>query len=619
MIGKVLAGRYEIIDRIGSGGMAVVYKAKCRLLNRFVAIKVLRDELKDDVQFVEKFKAEARAAASLTHPNIVSVFDVGEENGIYYFVMEYIEGITLKDIIDEKGALDWNVAAEFAIGIAGAIECAHKNNIVHRDIKPHNIMINTEGNVKVTDFGIARAVTSSTIVRGGNVIGSVHYFSPEQAHGGTVDFKSDIYSIGVVLYEMLTGRVPFDGDTPFNIAKKHIDTMAIPPRAVNPSVPQIMNDITMRAMAKEPLERYQKVSDMLQDLRIAIAGGNMATPAPTPAPAPEVVGGDETQFIPVVPPTQLKTQSVPPTAPVADQSQQPMQQPAQEEKKKDKKPIVWAWITGVVILGFAIFGALYVLNPGLFAGAAPITDVPNLVGLKYEDAVTKYKGQLEIIKKDSQNSDKYETGMIMAQDPKEKSAIPTDKKINVVVSLGKKDIVLENYAGKDYKQAQAALEAMGLSVETKFETNDTAPKDTVYKTSPAEKSQMSTGDKVTLYISTGPDIKKTQIPNLYGLSERDAKDALHNANLNWNVVYAPSSAPMEGCVTAQTIEAKREVDEGTEVGITVGTGPEATEAPTAQPTDPPTAPPTDPPTAQPTDPPTEHPTDPPIDTGGEEA
>lgn len=291
MIGTILGGRYEILEVVGSGGMAIVYKAKDKLLDRCVAVKMLRDELQDDKDFVERFKAEARSAASLNHPNVVSVFDVGTDGDREYFVMEYIEGITLKEIIDTK-QLGWKTACSYGVQIAGAIEHAHRKNIVHRDIKPHNIMITKDNVVKVTDFGIARAVTSSTIVRAGNVIGSVHYFSPEQASGGAVDFKSDIYSMGVVLYEMLTGKVPFDAENPVAIAKMHVDNQARPPMELNPEIPEAVNDIVLKAIAKQPSKRYQKSEEFAADLKKVIADPESIN----------VKDEDATQFVPVVKP-----------------------------------------------------------------------------------------------------------------------------------------------------------------------------------------------------------------------------------------------------------------------------------------------------------------------------
>ena len=269
--GRLLSNRYELIEKIGNGGMAKVFKAKDQVLNRYVAVKILRDEFTTDQEFIKRFEAEAQAAASITHPNIVSVYDVGNEGNLYYIVMELIQGKTLKEIIIEEGsALPWKWSINIAIQIASALEVAHKNKIVHRDIKPHNIIITEDGIAKVTDFGIAKAVSNSTITAFGTTIGSVHYFSPEHARGGFTDSKSDLYSLGVVMYEMLTGRVPFDADTPVSVALKHMQEEPKPPIESNEKIPTAVNEIILKAMRKDTNLRYQSASEMLRDLNAAL-------------------------------------------------------------------------------------------------------------------------------------------------------------------------------------------------------------------------------------------------------------------------------------------------------------------------------------------------------------
>ncbi len=271
MIGTVLGNRYEIVEKIGGGGMALVYRAKCRLLNRYVAIKILRDEYINDEEFIKKFRRESQAAASLSHPNIVNIYDVGVDikdgQEIQYIVMEYIKGKTLKEIIREKGKLTVEETIDYSIQIAEALEHAHKNHIVHRDIKPHNIMLTEDGRIKVTDFGIARAATASTVTNTSNVIGSVHYFSPEQARGGYTDEKSDIYSLGIVMYEMITGKVPFEGDSPITVALKHIQEEIVPPRKIDNTIPIGLENIIMNCVKKSQGDRYATASELLADLR----------------------------------------------------------------------------------------------------------------------------------------------------------------------------------------------------------------------------------------------------------------------------------------------------------------------------------------------------------------
>ena len=270
LVGKIIGNRYEILEKIGVGGMATVYKAKCHVLNRYVAIKVLKDEFTTDEEFIRRFNIEAQAAASLSHPNIVSIYDVANEGNLYYIVMELVKGKTLKQIINEDGALPWKWSVNIVIQIASALETAHKNNIVHRDVKPHNIIITEEGVAKVTDFGIAKAVSNSTITAFGTTIGSVHYFSPEHARGGYTDAKSDIYSLGIVMYEMLTGRVPFDADTAVSVALKHMQEKPVEPMKLNPSIPFAVNKIIMKAIQKEVSLRYQSATEMIRDLTMAL-------------------------------------------------------------------------------------------------------------------------------------------------------------------------------------------------------------------------------------------------------------------------------------------------------------------------------------------------------------
>ena len=276
LIGKIVGNRYEIISEAGTGGMATVYKAKDRVLNRNVAVKVLKDEYTTDQDFIKRFNSEAQSAAALSHPNIVSIYDVGheEENNLYYIVMELIKGKTLKEIINKDGSISWKWAVNIAIQIASALEEAHKHGIIHRDIKPHNIIITEDGTAKVTDFGIAKAVSNSTITAFGTTIGSVHYFSPEQAKGGITDARSDLYSLGVVMYEMLTGKVPFDADTPVSVALMHMQEKPKEPIELNSDIPMAVNKIVVKAMRKEPVERYQTASEMLADLSEALKDPN---------------------------------------------------------------------------------------------------------------------------------------------------------------------------------------------------------------------------------------------------------------------------------------------------------------------------------------------------------
>ena len=267
MIGTILGSRYELLEKIGEGGMAIVYKAKCHLLNRYVAVKILKEEFSNNIDFMEKFKKEAASAASLSSNNIVNIYDVGQERDINYIVMEYIKGKTLKQIILQNGSMNNNQVIDYGMQIAKALECAHKNNIIHRDIKPHNILVTEDGTVKVTDFGIAKASSSVTITNTSTVMGSAHYFSPEQAKASFVDCRTDIYSFGIVLYEMVTGRVPYDAESPVSVALKHIQEPVVPPKEINDNIPENLNKLILKAIEKEPIKRYQTANEMLLDLQ----------------------------------------------------------------------------------------------------------------------------------------------------------------------------------------------------------------------------------------------------------------------------------------------------------------------------------------------------------------
>jgi serine/threonine-protein kinase len=355
MEGQMLGNRYELLEKIGGGGMATVYKAKCHFLNRFVAVKILRPEFTNDEEFIKRFKIEAQAAASLSHPNIVSIYDVGYEGSTDYIVMEYVDGITLKEFLNRRGTLNWREAVDIGIQICSALEHAHRNHIVHRDIKPHNILLTKDGVVKVTDFGIARAVSSATITMAGSTIGSVHYFSPEQARGGYIDEKSDIYSLGITLYELVTGKLPFDGDTPVAVALKHIQEEPASPISINPDIPIGVNNIIMKAIMKDQNKRYQSAADMLQDLYKVIKDpyGNFVVTEnleSSPTRRMQAVGN----------PADLKREDFL----IKDGVKK---NPKEKEKKKvDKTTVIVAVITAVIIMAISIYIGYTVVKPQIW-------------------------------------------------------------------------------------------------------------------------------------------------------------------------------------------------------------------------------------------------------------
>ena len=548
MIGTILGGRYEILEVIGSGGMAIVYKAKCNLLGRYVAVKMLREELQNDKEFVERFKAEARSAASLNHPNVVSVYDVGTDGDREYFVMEYIEGITLKELIDSK-KLNWKTACSYGIQIAGAIDHAHKKNIVHRDIKPHNIMITKDNVVKVTDFGIARAVTSSTIVRAGNVIGSVHYFSPEQACGGVVDFKSDIYSMGVVLYEMITGEVPFDAENPVAIAKMHVDNEVVPPIELNTEIPESLSDIVLKAMAKQPSKRYQTPAAMAADLKQVSFNPDSIN----------IKDNDATQFIPVVKPSPEKTFESGVDKIIIKDEKQP-------EDKGRKTASKAAWIMAAIVFVISAFIIVETIFPGIFGGNK--IEIPDLRGMTYEQAleICEEKG-FTLEKENGEYSDEYEVDQIMEQKPAQGLAKKTDT-IIVKISKGLDRITLKDYKGKDINVVQKELEKFGVLVNIDREEHDEMPIDTIIKQSPSAKSTVKPGSVVHFYVSEGKG--KVKVPSITGVSLERAEERLTLLGLELGTITEVEDESNVGKVIKQSVEEDTEIERGTKVDVTVG-------------------------------------------------
>ena len=575
LVGKVIGNRYEMLEKIGEGGMATVYKARCNILKRYVAVKVLREEFTTDEEFIRRFNTEAQAAASLTHPNIVSIFDVGHEDNVYYIVMELVQGKTLKEIINEDGVLPWKWSVNIAIQVASALETAHKNNIVHRDIKPHNIIITEDGIAKVTDFGIAKAVSNSTITAFGTTIGSVHYFSPEHARGGYTDAKSDIYSLGVVMYEMLTGRVPFDADTPVSIALKHMQEKPVEPMKLNPSIPFAINKIIMKAMEKEPSLRYQNATEMLKDLSMALKdpeGGFVKSNA------------EKLQY----------TQRVPvlgeePQVEVKKDGKKGKLAKYFEEHPTAKKVWITVIIAVLVILiplaGF--FGVQALLKAGLpkdnfpknscllvqallKAGLPKDVNLPNFVGQTLEEAkVTLGKTKLTL-ETEEVFDDEVEAGKIISQEPpySEGATVKENTTVKLKISKGSEMVEMIKVVGMTYEEAEQKLkDELHLNVERKEETSKTVEKDIVIKQDIAEGKQIKVGETVTLTVSIGTGLKDVAMPYVIGDTEAEAKKKL--ADLTVIVAYEEDMSKADGKVLKQSIEAGTTVEEKTKVTITV--------------------------------------------------
>ena len=557
IIGKTIANRYEIISQTGVGGMATVYTARDNVLNRKVAIKVLKDEFTTDEEFVKRFNSEAQAAASLSHPNIVSIYDVGNEDGIYYIVMELVRGKTLKQIITEEGALPWKWSVNIAMQIASALETAHKNNIVHRDIKPHNIIITEDGVAKVTDFGIAKAVSNSTITAFGTTIGSVHYFSPEQAKGGYTDAKSDIYSLGVVMYEMLTGRVPFDSDTSVSVALKHMQEPPVPPMEINDNIPQAVNDIILKAMEKEPIARYQTATAMMRDLSRALKD-----------PEGEFVEEENlddglTRRMGAITDDMLKQSAT------ANKKKKQKKGIAKffEEHPKAKGPII------VLICLILFVASIAVTSAILSANEAKDVQIPNLIGKTEEEAKAELKElKLNYEKVSEDYNADQEAGKIYEQSPaytpnykvKEKSTT-----IKVKVSKGTEKVTVPKVAGMTYDEAVKELENNKLKAEKIEETSKEIKEGIVISQETNPNTEANAGETVKIHVSIGTGIAQVVMPSVLGKTESDARQTLEGKNLKVNVEYNLDATSDNGIVKEQSIKSGENIDEGTEVTIKV--------------------------------------------------
>ena len=588
LVGKTLCGRYEVLEEVGVGGMATVYKAKCNLLNRFVAIKVLKDEFAKDQEFVKKFRAEAQSAAALTHPNIVSVYDVGEENGINYIVMELLVGETLKDYIEHNGKLSNERTLKYASQIASALEAAHSSKIIHRDIKPHNIVLSNNNTVaKVTDFGIAKMSSNETIANGSQTMGSVHYFSPEQAKGGYIDEKSDIYSLGVVMYEMVTGEVPFEADTPVSVALKQIQEEPIEPKEKVPTVTNALNRIILKAMAKNTSERYSSAAELLDDIFAVM--NNVDIEEKTE----DVVVGfkkGSTQVVPVITKKDIQDNSNNSDGTSRkrervgkrieelenDKSEKRRIDSLNESPKQRKTKIIKRIIIGVIIvlvlagLGFLTYKLIETVRENNKPIVVEKVEVaPDLAGSDYEEARVKYEKLGLIIKISKyEETDEFPAGQILDQNIKKGEKIP-DGKMTVVVAKGVKKITMPDVVGKDYKVAKYELEALGFKVDIKNVVSDKVEKDLVVKQSLKHKEQFVTGTKVLLEVSEGDGKDRIIVPSVIGNTEANAKSKLQKLKLVVNVSYVNDPSKSDGIVVSQSLKENKEVVEGTVIEITV--------------------------------------------------
>jgi len=573
-LGTMLDDRYEILEVIGTGGMAVVYKAMCHRLNRYVAVKILRDELANDEEFRKRFQTEAQAVAMLSHPNIVSVYDVSHSDGVEYIVMELIEGVTLMQYMKKKGALGWKEALHFAVQISKALEHAHEKGIVHRDIKPQNIMILKDGTIKVADFGIA-ALESAQEKKSDQTVGSVHYIAPEQARGEQPDPRSDIYSLGVVMYEMLTGKMPYDGDTAEQVAMKHITGHPVPPQELNPDIPEELAAITLKAMNSDINARYQSASELLRDLedfRKQQAAANLGS------------GSDEDLEI-----LDVITPDVHPIGKSGELSKEKYAR----RRRRSRKVSILSGACGVLVFLIAVFVFLWNYWLRDIFSVAERINIPNFVGASYEDIVnsSEFKKLFNFEVNYAIDPDVPE-GQIISQDPeadRSMMVVPEGIDVSLTVSTGVRQTVIPDVTNKHYQEATIELQNAGFIVEiASTEASDTVTVDYVISTDPAPGEELAAGSTVFLTVSAGPSIKLVTMPNLVGSTEKDAIARIESSNLSYGDTTYIHSDYDEGTVIRQSIDAYSEVEEHTRIFIWVSLGPETT--PTPEPTPSPTPP-----------------------------
>ena len=600
-LGTMLSGRYEVLKRVGSGGMADVYMAKDHKLNRNVAVKVLKSEYVEDEKFLRKFETEAQAVARLSHPNIVNIYDVGIEDGINYIVMELAEGITLKEYIRKKGYLTPKETVEISTQIASAISHAHKNHIIHRDIKPQNILVSDTGIIKVTDFGIAKATSSNTVTSTATAMGSVHYISPEQAKGRFCDEKSDIYSLGITMYEMVTGHVPFDHENGVTIALMHLQNEITPPSEIRDGIPDSLEKIILKCTMKKPEERYQTADELITDLRLVFedtSGGYVGVvPAIDDSPTIMIDQNELTQRI-NTPKNDSKIQQE--ESLKAEEENAYLDEDDEEESgmnsKIEKLVIVLAAVVGAIILISII--VFVVKSSGVFKSGKTTTTarigttaqsddtesekytVDNYIGMSLSAAREKIDGKFKI-KVEEEYSDEYAKDLVISQDPESDTELEAGKTLTLVVSKGARTedkVSVPGVVGEKESSAKSTLEAAGLKVSVKTKYSTDVAKGKVISQSPGSGNQVAKNSTVVITVSKGEKPETmVRVPNLRYFTESEARSELKNSNLVLGSVLKEYSDSVEkGLVIRQTVSSGSKVKEGTAVGIYVSLGPRQT-------------------------------------------
>ncbi|MBQ6835958.1 MAG: Stk1 family PASTA domain-containing Ser/Thr kinase [Clostridia bacterium] len=580
LIGKILDNRYEILDVVGQGGMSVVYRAKCHRLNRMVAVKVLKDEFSRDDEFKNRFQDESLSVAMLSHPNIVAVYDVSKAEDMEYIVMELIDGITLKEYLQKKGHLSWQETVYFALQIAKALQHAHNRGIIHRDIKPQNIMVLRDGTAKVADFGIAHQVSKQQTYNKGEAIGSVHYISPEQAKGSRIDNRADIYSLGVVMYEMLTGRLPFEGTNPVDVAIQHINSVPLNPRDYIKDIPEAIEIVTMKAMNPKLSARYMNADELIADLDkirnnphvkievdqeiaedIAVVAGEGAT--------------QKLNYQSDIEKMKTKTKKI------EKEKQGPVkiieEDEPEEVEENDEKEGFFSRYGGVLfniaaILLF-IYGAFYfvvnVLNPFAMDGDSTLK-APDLIGEEYNKIIELEEyDKFNIVEGESMYHDTVPAGCIIDQTPKAGRTVDDNEVITVIISRGTKNSTLPDYTGKEYRQVEIDLGKLGVEYREEWEFNEEVEKNCVISTTPGVGTSIEDDLTVVLLISKGKELKEVTMPDLKNYSQEDAVAELKKLNLGIGEIKRVDSKEQDGVVIFQSIPAKSKVLEETVVDLQI--------------------------------------------------
>ena len=590
-IGRLLDGRYEILEAIGFGGMAVVYKARCHRLNRLVAIKILKDELSKDEEFRNRFHAESQAVAKLNHPNIMSVHDVSTHEGTDYIVMELIDGITLKQYMEKKGTLNWKETLHFAMQIAKALEHAHSQGIVHRDIKPHNVMVLKNGSAKVTDFGIARLMSqSNTLTK--EALGSVHYISPEQAKGGRVDNRSDLYSLGVVMYEMMTGRAPYDGDSPVAVAIQHINGGATMPSVLNPNIPGGLEQIIMKCMATDPSQRYNSATALLYDLEelrknpdILFAFGSDAAldevlkvypgKRQQPRTAAERAAGVRTDR-----PTQTGARTAVQTAKPRTETAERRPAKSRQEQNENRGRAVTTTVvicSAVAVIAIVIF-LVMLFNGGLLGNSKALVPVPELVGKVYDELDRTDYPTVEIVLADYDYDDEVPAGTIMKQSPTFGEQVELNAKVQVWVSMGPEEAELnpqlDRLVRRPKEDALNYISAFNLRPLVQEEYNEEIPAGLVIRAEAAEPDKtLEEGDTILVFVSLGKEVRTARVPDgLVGEKYTTAVTILNNNGFEKVTPREEPSLEEEGTVTRLSVEPGSEQDVTQEIIVYYSSG-----------------------------------------------